>query len=411
MFRKVWEICRVDRHLDHLGITKKGHPAWLLTFAYAIGAWIGARSSRQLSDAWNRDPYLREGVGGGVTFGAYTWTRFLGGGFVLRRLLAAAVRQLQSWESTACCPEWGVLALDDTPVEKTGSKMEGIRTLWDNAKQRFIRGYSIVNLTYHRGDLTYPVDFRLHPKLNDNDPTKTTLAKRLIDGAVELGLSVYAVVFDAGYCSVGLFRHLDKRGLHWITRLPRNRVVYIGDKRLSVKELMETDWYRFDAVRGVRYICRQGYLNHYELPVEIVVVREPDKEPITLVTSLIETPWHEIRKLYRERFKIETFHRTAKQEFGLADFHYHFLDQIENHVALVYLRYLLGTLMKVVYPELRGLGWMHIRERLFDVIDHLVLEGNKVIDFLLSPTTRLYERLRHRYLANVQTLQPATAKL
>lgn len=96
---------------------------------------------------------------------------------------------------------------------------------------------------------------------------------------------------------------------------------------------------------------------------------------MALVSSLVETPWHETRWLYRQRFKIETFHRNAKQRFGLGDFHCRSLERIENHMALPYLRYLVGTLMKVVYPELGGLGWMAVREKVFQ--DPRVLAGTR----------------------------------
>ena len=190
-FQRAWKICRVDQHLRELGIVKRGHPAELLAFAYVAGNLLGARTLKRLGELWNRDGYLSRVVAQGCKLGAHNFSRFLPR-FEFQPLLRKAVGQLQSWDSTGCCPETGILILDATVLEKTGRKMQGARFCYDHAKGRFVWGYPVVNLIYRDRRIGYPIDFRLQPKGKGRAPrskrTQVMLAKELIDEADRLDL-------------------------------------------------------------------------------------------------------------------------------------------------------------------------------------------------------------------------------
>lgn len=400
-FLRVWEICRMDRQLRELGIVKRGHPAALLTFAYVLGGLLGGRCLRQLSQRWRGDGYLRDEVAEGRRLGPHDFSRLLAR-FEFRSLLDAVVGQLQRWDHTVTSPSRGILILDDTPVEKFGNSMEGAHSVYDHAKRRFVWGYPLVNLVYQSKHISYPVGFRIQtknrrgrkPKLKG---TKTRLAMELVSDAARQGLDVRAVVFDPAYCAKRLLRHLDRLGYHWVSRLQSNRVVEIDGKRLSVKQLArKRSWFRHDPVRGVRYISRQGYLNGYELPVQVVVIRTPGVGYQVLVSSLIETPWQEIFSLYERRFEVEVFHRDVKQYLGLAHFRYRDLRRIRNHVALVYVRYLLLVLLRLVFPELDQFSWQRIKRRVLRTVQQLHVHRAS-LRILLPPEAPLFRKLLIRY--------------
>ena len=115
-----------------------------------------------------------------------------------------------------------------------------------------------------------------------------------------------------------------------------------------------------------------------------------------LVSSLIETPWQEIFSLYARRFEVEAFHRDAKQYLGLADFRYRDLRRITNHVALVYLRYLLLALMRIVFPELEHFSWQQIKRRVLRIVQQVHV-GKRAVRILLPPNEPLFRRLLIRY--------------
>ena len=407
-FRRVWEVCRIDMHLRELSIVKRGHPASLLTFCYVIGNLIGARCLRQLSDRWRRDGYLFGALGEARRLGSHDFSRLLAR-FNFEPLLHAGVQQLQAWSSTAARADTGIVILDDTPVVKTGRKMEGSHSCYDHAQRRFVHGYPLVNLLYQHRGISYPVGFRLRTKQRTGRPPKTKrtkiiLAMELISEAAHL--AVRAVVFDPGYCAVKLLRHCDDVGTPWVTRLQSNRVVHVEDQRLSVKQLSRKwSWYRNDPARGLSYISCQGYLAHYDRPVHIVVIRTPGIGVQVLATSLIDAPWQEIFRLYQRRKKIETFHRDLKQCFGLADFRYRDLRRIHNHLALVYLRYLLLAVMRIAFPELAHLPWLKIKRRVIRTVQQLHVQGQS-IRILLPAQHPLFRRLLIRYKLQAHPLVP-----
>lgn len=401
LFRRVWEICRVDEQLRRLQIVKRGHPAALLTFAYVLGGLVGSRCLRQLTDRWRSDEYLREQIAEGRRFGAHDWSRLLAR-FDFVPVLHSLVEQLQSWDVTATCGDRGILILDDTPLEKFGRKMQGAHSVYDHAKRHFVWGYPLVNLVYQAKRIVYPIGFRLQCKrLRGRKPkvkrTKIVLAMQLLQDAARRGLSVRAVVFDPAYCAVKLLRRLDDIGYHWVTRLASSRIVEIDGERMSAKQLArKRSWFRLDPVRNVQFINRQGYLRNYALPVQLVVVRTPGVGTQVLVTSLIETPWQEIFSLYDRRFDVEVFHRDAKQYIGLTDFRYRDLRRINNHIALSYLRYTLLALMRVAFPELEHLSWRQIKRRVIRRFQ-LLHVSRGVVRILLPPNDPLLRRLLLRY--------------
>ena len=54
------------------------------------------------------------------------------------------------------------LIFDDSPLEKTGVKIEGVSKIHDHVTGRFILGYKILVCGYWDGDNFIPIDFSLH---------------------------------------------------------------------------------------------------------------------------------------------------------------------------------------------------------------------------------------------------------
>lgn len=86
-----------------------------------------------------------------------------------RNLLFGAVKQMQlkvSQEDSAN----GVKALifDDTPIAKTGRKIEGVSKVWNHVIGRSILGYQLLVMGFYDGVLFIPVDFSFHREKGKN---------------------------------------------------------------------------------------------------------------------------------------------------------------------------------------------------------------------------------------------------
>jgi hypothetical protein len=116
------------------------------------------------------------------------------------------------------------------------------------------------------------------------------------------------------------FRHERKKGFKWaslivgIEGLGRVRVVL-------VREL--------DKTRSWRVIAQY-----------IVVCSDPAWSPLKAVDA------------YKLRWGIEVFYRTAKQRFGLADFHCKAFAAIHFHMTFVFLTYLMTAVLRRMTPSL-----------------------------------------------------------
>lgn len=160
-----------------------------------------------------------------------------------------------------------------------------------------------------------------------------------------------------------------------------------------------------DAVRGVRYFTGIGHLRNYEPAVRLVLVQRPGDSPMVLASSLIDTAWQEIFRLYERRFQVEVLHRDLKQYLGLTDFRSRDLVRIRAHMSLVYLRYLLVEMVRVSFPEIGDLGFSEIKQRVVERVQELsVIRGRMRI--LLPPGNTLFRRLLIRYKTRLHPIGP-----
>ena len=63
---------------------------------------------------------------------------------------------------TDCCGKIRALIFDDSPLEKTGKKIEAVSKMHDHVTGRFIFGYKLLICGYWDGGSFIPVDFSLH---------------------------------------------------------------------------------------------------------------------------------------------------------------------------------------------------------------------------------------------------------
>lgn len=82
---------------------------------------------------------------------------------------------------TAYCDKIRALIFDDTPIEKSGKKIEAVSKMHDHVTGRFLFGYKLLVCGYWDGDNFIPVDFSLHRERGgalDKARTKRNRAKK-----------------------------------------------------------------------------------------------------------------------------------------------------------------------------------------------------------------------------------------
>jgi len=268
------------------------------------------------------------------------------------------VERLNSQPQTASQPG-GALIIDDTLTHKTGSKMEGAGRFYDSSAGRYVWGHNLVTCNYAKGQVSWPINFRVYRKREQCEPeefqTKLELACELIGEAVgKLGVKASVVLFDSWYLCPKLAEYIASLGLDWISEAKSNRMVWIARKRMSLAEYaasLPTEAFREAEIYGRRYWYFSRCLWMSKLGKVRVAIAYPstalrasdnaalEGEPKFLVTNRLDWEKHKILRTYTWRWEIEAFYREVKQHLGLEDYQLRGLRGILRHWCLVLVAY------------------------------------------------------------------------
>lgn len=188
----------------------------------------------------------------------------------------------------------GVLALDDSTIEKFGKNMEHIAVVYEHCEKRYCLGYVVVSTCYCDSDKLYPVNFqfRIQTEEEKRRAQETKIKKKagidfrtkgvLVDWLQVLQdegrlPSVYSLV--GKLVNIESFQELDKRRLPWVAaaheRLPLRNIdgvrtwqwAELKRKTLANKpEVSET--------AGLKFYTKEVSLHQYVSEVDFVVVTD-----------------------------------------------------------------------------------------------------------------------------------------
>ena len=274
--------------------------------------------------------------------------------------------ELQKDSSTRYSDQ-GVIAIDNTLVDRDGLLIPDAGWFWDHAEERnkIAQDYLFANYVC-TGGKHYPLEFRLFRKqeiceaLKEPFRNHTALFCELIDWVCEQKIPG-DFTMDSYFTCAEILNHVNgkkddsgrprgyvgdlksNRKLEW-----KGKIVKANDLAASIpagdrKEMRVGDkrqWYFTVTVRIPD-------VNH---KVRIVIIwryRNDDQPCKILVTNRITREASRIVRVYRDRWTgTETFHRDGKQQLGLGDCQLRDVQGQTRHMYLVMLAYslLMGQL-------------------------------------------------------------------
>jgi hypothetical protein len=83
-------------------------------------------------------------------------------------LLGVVIQKLLRVADDASNGEVKAFIFDDTTIEKTGRKIEGVSKVWNHVIGRSVLGYQLLVMGYYDGVLFIPVDFSFHREKGKN---------------------------------------------------------------------------------------------------------------------------------------------------------------------------------------------------------------------------------------------------
>ncbi len=266
------------------------------------------------------------------------------------------------------------LVLDDTILEHPyGENIEGVGSFWDSADKRWILGHNVVTSMAVAEDEVEPLDVGLYLK-KEQAKKKGSVFRTKIQIAVEMiraraaEFRVLGVLFDCWYLCEKIMALCDGLGLHLYSDLRSNRTVYLPgmDQKFNVlvlaKSLPERDfkkavlpdsWKRYTRIAEKEVILKGSKTKARRVKLVILWDGRDDSESYKfLATNDLSIDGVRLVKIRRLRWKIEEFHRDAKQNLGMADCMLRKYDGVVIHLLLVLLAY--SVLKRLLASALKG---------------------------------------------------------
>jgi hypothetical protein len=227
--------------------------------------------------------------------------------------------------------EAGVLILDDSIEEKPYTDENDI-VCWhyDHSKDRLLKGINFLTALYSSQGVSVPVGFHLVAKTEKYTDPKTQTEKRrspvsknvvgqaLIKQAVRNRIPFRFVLFDVWFASAETMVFI-KQHQHrdFICPLKTNRKVAV-----SKADKQQGRYVRVDTLELEAQATREIYLEGVDFPLVLakqVFTNEEGSSGIRyLVSSDTTLSFDDVTTTYHERWGVECYHKSLKQNVSLA---------------------------------------------------------------------------------------------
>ena len=251
----------------------------------------------------------------------------------------------------------GILICDPTFLHKFGKMMEYANYHYSGMTKEKEWGYSLVNSFFTDGKIEFPVcaDFYIREEdADENHPFKTLreLCLEQLDYALKK-LPIWLFIADAGLYADFLIQYLRAKRLKYIIGARvTNNISIGGKKRISIEDylLTLTDLdFKPHIIGEEVYYLHTVEISERNVGKEKLLIsyKSGDEEEIRVnVTNLLQHSDLSLMNLLLKRWKIETWHRDAKQHLGLEDCQARKFGAIQKVVCAVLVAYTQIILMK-----------------------------------------------------------------
>jgi hypothetical protein len=196
----------------------------------------------------------------------------------------------------------------------------------------------LISLSLTNGIIYIPLDFRIWTSKKITKPSeykkKTELFFSMIYKYLIRRIPIKTILFDNGFASKKMLNWFNKKEFTWITRIKSNINVKFNGKKCKLKDLeLEINQSIVLKIVGV-----SGY-------VKIIRICHQD-EVVYIATNNTNIEDTRLIAMYRARWKVEEFHREAKQHLGLENIRMRNWQKLQNHVGFVCLSYALLSILR-----------------------------------------------------------------
>ncbi len=340
--------------------------------------------------------------------------------------------------------------VDDTVIEKTGLKIEGISKVFDHISDTFLLGFKMLVLGYNDGISTQACDFSLHrensknnwglnkrelkkhrqgihdkkdpdqKRLNELDITKLESTLLMLKRAIRNNFKASYLLADSWFSTIEFMKE--------IKIISKNSINYLGVGRKdgaryhikgvgwTPRQIIER-YSRRSKRKNKKYNCEFFYSKCviHDCPVKLIFIKNINgKEWSFLITTDMNINFEKAYELYHVRWTIEVLFKECKQYFKLGKCQSeHFNAQIADCTIALITHTLVSLENRFSNYETLGGLFVDIGDQLslmtlWQRIMNLIVKIMKAISILISePIFELMRRLiinNHGELKNLFNL-------
>jgi hypothetical protein len=254
-------------------------------------------------------------------------------------------------------PKNMALVIDDTLVEKTGKKIDGVGIHLDHTTGKYVLAHNTVNSHFVCPSTHFPIDFRTYlrgedvPKQPEHREfkTKQELAREMIRDAVDRQIPFETVLADAWYFNKDNTAFINGFNKHWIMGCKSNRII-LRPNRVRIDDFARSlgpeEFEPMEIGDGDKpktyYVCAKTVTMSEQGRLRLVICHDNPElkgEPKFFVTDHMGWDARKILSMYKMRWSIECFYRDVKQNLGYEDCEMREAKGIQRHWYLVLLAY------------------------------------------------------------------------
>lgn len=253
--------------------------------------------------------------------------RYLRGEKLLPRLLWEQVQPILEPD-----PQ-GYLVFDDTVLDHSfGPTIEMVRRQWSGNRKSVIRGIGLVSCVYvnPRTERFWVIDYRIFDPDMDGK-SKLDHVGEMLSMAGQRMLPFQTVLMDAWYAAKEVMLQVAVMGKTFYCPLKSNRLVDDSKGEKPYRRIEELEWSRTE-LEGGKLVKVRGFPGDFRVKLFRVEVSTHRTEWV-VTNDLSQSSTQGAQQVSALRWKIEEFHREAKQLTGLEDCQCRKARIQRNHIA------------------------------------------------------------------------------
>lgn len=214
--------------------------------------------------------------------------------------------------------EQGYVIFDDTVLDKNHARqMEIARRQWSGNAGSVIRGIGVVNCLYvnPETDQFWVIDYRIYDPETDGKTKIDHLREMLGNVHHQKRLPFYAVLMDTWYASRPVMRHIERLEKLYYCPIKKNRLVDETGGAAPHQNVEQLCWSAQDQQQGKHVHLKNFPAGHRVKLFRLVV--SPDRTDYIVTNDVDQDSADDTREVCAVRWRIEQFHREAKQVTGI----------------------------------------------------------------------------------------------